>query len=109
MTTANDLRKLVLVMTLGLCDALEERVLPIDEASHYLFSPRTMRLFGNDHEVKEIIHLATEFEDLARLAPDALGEAIANVRKRALTALKNTPPCDYQQDSWLNKLRPIER
>lgn len=109
MTTANDLRKLVLVMAVGLCQAIEERALPIDAACHYLFSPRTMKLFEDDREVHEIIHLASEFEDLARLAPDALGEAVVDVKRRAIVAIKNTPPCDYQQDSWLSKLLPTGR
>ncbi len=109
MTTANDLRKLVLAMTVGLCDAIEQEALPIGEASHYLFSPRTMRLFVDDHEVNEIIHLASELEDIARLVPDALGEAVVDIRNKAMVAIRNTPPCDYQQGPWLNKLLPIER
>lgn len=107
MTTARDLRKLVLTMTVGMCEGIAMGSIPIDEAAHYLFSPRTMRLFEDDNEVKEIIHLATEFEDVARLAPGNLEKAVAEVKQMALVALKLTPPCDYQQDSWLNNLTPI--
>ncbi len=106
MTTGNDLRKLALAMAVGLCDAIGEGAISVDEASHYLFSPRTMRLFSSDQEVAGIIHLATEFEDLVQLAPDALPDAVADVKRRALVALKATPPCDYQQDFWLAELAP---
>ena len=92
MTTGNDLRKLALAMAVGLCDAIGEGAISVDEASHYLFSPRTMRLFSSDQEVAGIIHLATEFEDLVQLAPDALPDAVADVKRRAIVALKATPP-----------------
>jgi hypothetical protein len=97
------MRKVVLVMTVGLCDAIKEKALPIDEAAHYLFSPHTMRIFRNDKQVSRIIHRATEFDSIARLVPTAFDDAVADVRKRALAALKKTSPCDYQQAPWLDK------
>ena len=94
-------------MIIGLCDALMENALSIHEAEHYLFSPRTMKIFEKDPELMDLIHTATEFENLQSLVPTKLDSAIADVRRRALDALKTTPECDFQQDPWLYKLLPI--
>ena len=102
----SEVKKVVLLLTIGLCDAIRNKTVSIREAEHYLFSPRTMRLFEYDKDVKDIIHLCTEFDDIARLVPDpeALDRAIVDVKKRAETAIKKAPPCDYQQEPWLVKL-----
>jgi hypothetical protein len=108
MTTVHDMKKIALIMTVGLCEAIERNAIPIHEAQHYLFSPGTMNVFENDPELREIIHIATEFDDLKRLVPKALGPAIADAKRRALEALKKMPACDFHQPSWLHKLLPID-
>lgn len=104
MQQMDEVKKIVLLMTIGLCDAIQSKVMPITEAEHFLFSPHTMRLMGDDAEVLDIIHRCTEFEDLARLVPSALEQAIADVKRQAEVLLRKMAPCDYQQDPWLDKL-----
>ena len=55
MTTVHDMKKIALIMTVGLCEAIERNAIPIHEAQHYLFSPGTMNVFENDPELREII------------------------------------------------------
>ena len=104
MTEKCDVKKLVLLLTIGLCDALRANVITINEAEYYLFSPRTMRLMNHDEETRDIIHMCTEFENLARLAPKSLDGAIADVIDKAQTALKNSGSCDFESEPWLYKL-----
>jgi hypothetical protein len=108
MTDSQDVRKIVLIMTVGLCDAIDENAVSIDEAGRCLFAPRTMQLFEQDPELRDIIHKATEFEDIESLLPAKLGQTIADVRRQALEALKNMPECDYGYDHnnppWLYRL-----
>jgi hypothetical protein len=106
MTQINDAKKIVLIMTMGLCDAIRSKALPIDEAEHYLFSPHTMRLMDSDVRIKNIIHLCTEFGDIARLVPHALDCAILDAKQQAEALLRDLPPCNYQDDLWLTKLLP---
>jgi Protein of unknown function (DUF3969) len=68
-----------------------------------------MKVFENDPELREIIHIATEFDDLRRLVPKELGPVIADAKRRALGALEKMPACDFQQGPWLYKLFPIDR
>ena len=56
MKNSNDAKKVVLLLTIGLCEALRAKTISITEAEHLLFSPRTMRLFDDDDEVSNIIH-----------------------------------------------------
>jgi hypothetical protein len=107
MTTVHD-RKLALIVTVGMCDALKMNAISIVEAGHYLFSPYTMKIFDNDPELKKMIHIATEFPNLKRLVPTELGPAIADVKRRALAALENMPECDFGQPQGPYKLFPIK-
>ena len=105
MVDRTDAKKIVLLMTLGLCEAIRSKAISIDEAEYYLFKPGTMSLFKRDKEVRHIINLCTEFDAIARLVgPEHLEEVIADVEKRAKAALKKAAPCDYQQDFWLRNL-----
>ncbi|MDB6161462.1 MAG: hypothetical protein JWO04_5168 [Gammaproteobacteria bacterium] len=94
MTTVHDVRKVALIMTVGRCDAIKMNAISIEEAEHYLFSPRTMKIFDNDPELREIIHIATELDDLKQLVPTELGPAIANVKR---AALEKMPACAFAQ------------
>ena len=101
----DDIRKTVLLLTIGLCDAILDGAISVDDAQRLLFSPRTMTLFEDDPTVKNIIHRATEFEDLLRLIPHTLDEAVAGARRDALAALKQSLPCGYESELRINDVR----
>jgi hypothetical protein len=109
MITALDFRKITLVMTVGLCDAIDAGAISIHEAEHYLFSPHMMKSLADiDPELVDIVHKAAEFDDIRRLlSPDRLGVTVAAVRKMALDLLRKLPECDFQRDHWFGKLFPI--
>ena len=104
MDQKNEVKKIVLLLIIGVCDSIRSKTISIDEAEHYIFSPHSMRLLDFDEELKKIIHLGTEFENLARLVPDAMDEAVIDVKRRAEIALCRMPPCDYQAEPWLDNL-----
>jgi hypothetical protein len=105
-----DLKKIVLIMTIGLCEAIRSKTITVDEAEYYLFSPRTMSAVEYDEELKEIIHLCTELDNIARLIPEALEDKLAEITQRAATALASMPPCEYRGISWLTELlRPVQK
>jgi hypothetical protein len=105
MTDKNELKKLALFMTIGLCEALRAGVASFDEAEYYLFLPRTMALFRDDEEMSHILGLGSELDNVSRIIPDHLDESIAEVKTLAEKALTKTFPPNYQgEERWLERL-----
>jgi hypothetical protein len=59
MISEHDMRKVALIMTIGLCDAIDKKVISVEEAEHYLFSPSIMAIFKEDKEIADILHKGT--------------------------------------------------
>ena len=110
MTDKNELKKLALFMTIGMCEALRAGVASFDEAGYYLFLPRTMALFQDDEEMLHILGLGSELDDVSRIIPHRLDESIAEVKALAEKALSKTLPPNYQEEErWLEMLAKLQR
>lgn len=89
-----EIETLVAVLSLGLCAALENQSLTIDEASGYLFGPYTMSLLRRvkaSTELIDLIHLGSELEDVERLIPQSLAKTLNEMKTLALSILHSLP------------------
>jgi hypothetical protein len=90
MDDSSDVSQVVVVMSLGLCAAIEGGSVSIEEAERRLFNPQMLgRLegLGVSESVIEIVHLGMELEDVRSLIPERLGDSLAEMRSRALMFL----------------------
>ena len=89
----------VAVMSLGLCAAIALRAtksfaadgLSIAEAEIALFNPGVLaqlEALGVGQELQDMVHLGTELEDVVSLAPERLGESVAEIQALALEFLR---------------------
>ncbi|ACL05196.1 hypothetical protein Dalk_3508 [Desulfatibacillum aliphaticivorans] len=99
-----DISRIVLVATIGLCEALLNDCMTVDEASDFLFIPHTMKIVGYDEELVYIIHKATELEDIESLIPQHLEKIILEIKTLALEKLRSLPDYEYQYRKWLSYL-----
>ena len=98
------LEQTLLVMAVGLCTALEEGRIRIDDAEYLLFSPRTMTLIeeaGLSPELLSVIHNGTELEDVESLAPELLAGEIRKLKASAVAQLRPLPLREMGGRSWI--------
>lgn len=85
-----DVSQLVAVMSLGLCSAIANGSITIEEAERRLFNPKMLSQLaslGIADSLLEIIHLGTELEDIQSLMPDKLKESLTQMQTKSLTFL----------------------
>jgi len=105
----NRLERLLAVLSLGLCVALRERFIELDEAERLLFSPGTMRSLANAGAARELItliHSGTELENILSLLPDRFTAALDEMNHEAQVVLTSTSPSDSQLNNWLEQVIP---
>lgn len=103
-----DANRLILVTAIGLLDALEKKLLKINECQQYLFSPYSISILekeGLEKKVIEIVELGCELEDVESLYPDDLNSEIKKLKgkaERILGDIDYNP--DFNEDrKWLDQ------
>ncbi|NOK16364.1 DUF3969 family protein [Corallococcus carmarthensis] len=103
-TGREELQRLVAVTTLGICRAMALGILSPDYACSRLLGPALLsRLEAMEvhPELRHAIHLATELEDVARLAPEALSGSLIEIEGKLLKVLADLPPPRSNDEKWL--------
>lgn len=102
-----EIERLIAILNLGVCSALDNNVLSIEEAAAYLYSPYTMeqmKKLGLAQELIDTIHLGTELEDVESLLPDKLKDSIEEIEAETLKfmqALLTTAPNTSPPPKWI--------
>jgi hypothetical protein len=101
-------QRLLALLSLGMCDMLENNVISIDEAERLLFSPHSMQcceLIGADERIISMIHEGTELDSIKRLLPpEQFGISLDRIRATARLVLEQTEASDSQLDKWIDAL-----
>jgi Protein of unknown function (DUF3969) len=87
-----EIERLISIISLGLCTAIERGVLSLEEAESYLYSPYTMEQLeklGVDRKLIDVVHLGTELEDIKSLLPDKLDRSLEEIKIETIEFLKS--------------------
>jgi hypothetical protein len=90
LASVTDVEMYVLVLIIGICDAIAQSRLVAEDAERMIFSPRamnTLRTLGVRAEIVDLVHAGTELDDIGEIVPDHLPERLAELRERALSVL----------------------
>jgi hypothetical protein len=104
-----DIERFVSIVNLGICTALENGVLTIEEAETYLYSPYTMEQLEKldvAQELIDIVHLGTELEDIKSLIPEKLNESLEEIKVETLKFMKSvlqTTPTNIRPQKWIQR------
>ncbi|MGE6760458.1 DUF3969 family protein [Corallococcus interemptor] len=104
-TGLEEVQRFVAVTALGMCRALVLGSISPAGACSRLFGPALLsRLEGMEvhPELRHAIHLATELEDVAQLAPEALSASIAEIEAKLHQVLASLSPPSSEASKWLN-------
>lgn len=101
-----EVQRLVAITALGMCRALALGTLsPAYACSRFLGPALLSRIEAMrvHPELHHAIHLATELEDVARLAPEALPRSITEIEDKLLAVLVALPSPPSEDEKWLTK------
>ncbi|QSQ16134.1 DUF3969 family protein [Myxococcus landrumensis] len=99
-----DSQRLVAISALGMCHALVQGAVTPAYACHQLFGPALLSRLATlkaHPELRHAIHLASEFEDVADVAPAKLASAISEVQGKLLSVLLALAPLESTEEKWL--------
>jgi hypothetical protein len=102
-----EIERLLAILHLGLCTAIEQGVLPITSAEDYLYSPYTLEqleTLGVSPQSLRLVHLGTELEDVASLLPEKLQESLVEIKQAALTLLQTLPYSPGAEHQWVQAM-----
>lgn len=101
----NTKTRVLALLAIGICDALEEGTISIDDAERILFSPCSMNVASRwDQRIVELIHKGTELEDIVMLCPEEYRPTVQRIRSLALEILDNTGATDPLEAHWIKVL-----
>ena len=95
--------KILLIEILGCLEALEKKVVSIDEIEKFIFSPRTIRLLREkkcNEAIISIVEQGCELEDYDSLIPEKLMNRIMEMKKSVEACIKEYK--EYSQTFWRN-------
>ena len=103
----SEIERLISIVNLGICTALESGILSIEEAESYLYSPYTMEQLeklGVAQKLIDVVHLGTELEDIKNLLPDNFDQSLKEIKVETIEFLKSltsNPSTPLPRKKWV--------
>lgn len=107
----NNLEKLLLVLSLGLTEAIKAKAISIDDAEKILYGPSSLKVFKNlklNEKLIDLINLGTELEDIEDLLPEKLEKNLDEMSKISTMVLAGLPKLDSNEPRWYKALVGIK-
>lgn len=101
----NEIEAFVLILNIGLMNAIKDNAISIEEAENFFYSPYTMgRLesLGVSEKILDLIHLGCELEDVESLIPDKLDDSIKTIKNQSIDLLRSLPKLKLPLNKWLD-------
>jgi|GEM_PF-3042105 len=99
-----ELERLVAVLSLGLCTAVESNCLSSEEAESYLFNPYSINLLQTvraSPELLDLVNLGTTMGTCERHFPEILKSNLSTMKSFALSLLQSQPRSSKPNEHWL--------
>lgn len=94
--------KIMLIAIIGTLEVLKNRVITINEAEKFLFSPYMVKQLSErkcDEKIVNIIEKGCELEDINSLFPEKLNKMIDDLKSETIILLKRYE--EYNKVFWL--------
>lgn len=105
MLTKSTKAKVLALVAIGICDALQQKKITTSEAEQLLFSPFVMDAASHwDSRVIEFIHMGTELDNLLSIVPKEYDPTIDQIRELALEYLSLAPKPSSSEEHWVKQL-----
>ena len=96
--------RMILVISIGITEALKNNLMSIEEAENCFFSLYTIKKLedlGVDKDIIRLIYLGCELEDVESLIPDKLQKSIEDIRVESLRLLNLISRPDCAEKRWI--------
>lgn len=101
----NEIEKILLIMSLGILDSLEQEAITFQQAFRLFLRPyiaQYLEKHESEEEVVDFFNNICMLEDIAKLMPEKLSISINSSRNEALKLLRNIPLDDDLERYWIN-------
>ena len=98
---------LICSLILGLCEGIEKNVVSFDTAGKLLFWPFSMKTLEEksyDQDLINLLHQASELEDVFEIANDGFQEAVSKLKKDTFEYMNHLDPNFITEKRWLNSV-----
>lgn len=102
-----EIERLNCIINLGICAAIKNGVLSIEEAEKYLYSLYTMEQLeklGVAQDLIDVVHLGTELEDVKSLLPEKIQDSLEEIRVETIKFLQflhSAPSNSLSRKKWV--------
>ncbi|WP_137938596.1 DUF3969 family protein [Chitinivorax sp. B] len=103
----NRLERLFFVISIGLCHAIKNGAIDIEEADRLLYSPGTLHAIKGvkaSETLYDLIYMGTELEGTEMLVPQNLGKELDEMIEISMKALQQTPESSGNIDRWFTPI-----
>jgi hypothetical protein len=100
-----EIERFVLLMNIGLIEALKTGIITIEEAEKYLYSPYSvdkLERLGIREEVITLINLGCELEDVESIIPQKLIASMDEIEVKSKELLKLLPRPILSVKKWID-------
>ncbi|WP_137938597.1 DUF3969 family protein [Chitinivorax sp. B] len=101
------LERVLLLLSLGLCNGIKAGAIDIEEACAYLYSPlmlRNLKEAGASEELYRLIEMGLELEDTETLIPQNIGRDLEEMIAMAIKILTESSDSAPIRDKWFNPI-----
>ena len=102
----NEIERAVCIINLGILTALEQKLIIIEQAEKYLYSPFSMETLRNlniRESIIELIHNGCELEDIESLLPEKITDNIQRLKKDTIELLGSLSREEISEEKWFKE------
>lgn len=101
----SEIERFILVLTMGLSVAIKNKIVSIEEAENFLFSPYSMNKLEEikvNTSIIRLINLGCELENVERIIPDILELSIDEITMTSAKLLRNLAKPEAPAKKWID-------
>ena len=99
-----EVERFISILCFGIIEAVKKKTMTFEEAGYYFLRPYSAKILkrkGVNNKLVELINLMCELEDVERLIPNKLEEAIDDVEKQLADFMLSVPEATTLSEYWI--------
>lgn len=100
-----EIERFLLILNLGLINALKNGLITIEEVENYLYNPYTLerlKYLGINQEILDLIHEGCELENIERIIKDQLKQTMDEMENKIVSHLKKLTVSVSPVKKWVD-------
>lgn len=103
--TKEEIEKFLLITNIGIVKSISNKLITIEQAENYLYSPYSVekiKTLGINDEVIRLIELGCELEDVESLIPNKLNSTLDSMYNKTIELLRKSEINVNNNKKWID-------